>query len=204
MASFDWKSLVAGIAPVLGTALGGPMGGMAAKVIADKVLGKPDATDTEISAALSQGLTPEQIVALKQADNDFNLKMREMDIDVLKINQAGDLAYVADTSDARHTFGKDTNIFIMGVCILLTFAVLMGSVLTGCFLMMTGYFKVDPNVAAICAGLIGTVIGYVAANAQQVVGYFFGNSKGGTDQSNRIGQALTDSIKAAGSNQPNA
>jgi hypothetical protein len=195
--AFDWKSLVGGIAPVLGTALGGPLGGVAIKVIADKLLGNPDASETDVAAALSQGLTGEQVVALKAAENDFALKMKEMDIDVLKINQAGDLAYVGDTSDARKAFGGNENVFVLGVCILVSFAVLMGFVLGGCFLLMTGYFKVDPNVAAICAGLIGTVIGYVAANAQQVVSYFYGSSKSSKDSGDRIGQALTDSIKTA-------
>lgn len=195
--TFDWKSLVGGIAPVLGTALGGPLGGVAVKMIADKVLGNPSASETEVSAALSQGLTGEQVVALKQAENDFSIKMKEMDIDVLKVNQAGDLAYVADTADARKSFGGNENVFVLGCIILSGFAILMGFVLTGCFLLMTGYFKVDPNVAAICAGLIGTVIGYVAANAQQVVSYFYGSSKSSKDSGDRVGQALTDSIKAS-------
>ncbi len=196
---FDWKKLVGGLAPTLGTALGGPMAGMAIKVIADKLLGNPDATETEVSAALSKGLTGEQVLALKEAENAFTTRMRELDIDVMKINQAGELAYVADTASARATFGGNENVFVLGVCILVTFALLMGAVLTGCFLLMTGVFKVDPNVAAICSGLIGTVVGYVAANAQQVVSYFYGSSKGSKDSGERIGAAHTESIKAGAS-----
>jgi hypothetical protein len=199
MATFDWKKLVGGLAPTLGAALGGPMAGMAVKVIADAVLGKPDATEAEVSAALLNGnLTGEQIVALRSADKSFDVRMKELDIDIMKVNQTTELAYVTDTNDARKAFGGNENVFALGVVILVSFAVLMGSVLTGCFLMMTGYFKVDPNVAAICAGLIGTVIGYVAANAQQVVSYFYGSSKGSKEGAERIGSALTESIKQAG------
>lgn len=196
--SFDWKSLVSSLAPTIGAALGGPIGAMAVKAIADKVLGNPDATETEVAAALSQGLSGEQIVALKAADAAFVIRMRELDIDVLKVNQEADKAYIADTADARKSFSSNDNVFVLGVCILASFAILMGVVLVGCFLLMTGYFKVDPNVAAITCGLIGTVIGYVAANAQQVVSYFFGSSKGSKDNGERIGAALTASIKAAG------
>jgi hypothetical protein len=195
--AFDWKFLVSNLAPTLGAALGGPMAGMAVKVLADSLLGNSAATEMEVSAAL-QNLTGEQIAAIKAAEAAFAVRMRELDIDVLKINQAGDLALIADTADARKNFGGNENVFVLGVCILVTFAALMGSVLIGCFLMMTGYFRVDPNVAAICAGMIGTVVGYVAANAQQVVSYFYGSSKGSKDNGERIGAALTASIKASG------
>ncbi len=32
---FDWKSIVSSVAPVLGTALGGPLGGVAARAAMD-------------------------------------------------------------------------------------------------------------------------------------------------------------------------
>jgi len=195
---FDWKKLVGGIAPVLGTALGGPLAGVAIKAIAEQMLGNPDATESEVSTALAQGLSGEQVVALKQAEIAFDLEMQRLNIDVMKINQQTELAYVTDTNNARTAFAGNDNVYVLGVCILITFATLMGAVLTGCFLMMTGYFQVDPNIAAICSGMIGTVIGYVAANAQQVVSYFYGSSKGSKDNGERIGAALTASIKASG------
>ena len=199
MADFDWKKLVGGIAPVLGTALGGPPAGQAIAMLGQALGLGSDANETTVAAAVSTGkLSGEQIVAMQQAEQDFKLKMEGLRIDVLKINQAADGALIADTADARHTFGGNENVFVLGVCILVTFALLMGAVLTGCFLLMTGYFKVDPNVAAICSGLIGTVVGYVAANAQQVVSYFYGSSKGSKDSGQAMGAALTESIKQAG------
>ena len=198
MASFDWKALVGGIAPVLGTALLGPLGGTALSSLATALLGNPDATETQVAQALQKGLTGDQIVAMKQADNDFAARMKAMDIDVLRINQAADAALIADTSDARHVFGQKDNVFVMGCIILLGFALLMGFVLWGCFLLMTKKMEADPAMVAVCASLIGTVVGYVAANAQQVVSFFYGSSKGSKDSGDRIGQALTESIKQVG------
>jgi hypothetical protein len=43
---------------------------------------------------------------------------------------------------------------------------------------------------AIVSALIGTVVGYVAANAQQVVGYFFGSSKGSADKTDALAAAV--------------
>lgn len=59
------------IAPLIGTALGGPLGGAAASFIAGK-LGIPDATITAVTDVLNSGkMTPEQISGLKLAELDF-------------------------------------------------------------------------------------------------------------------------------------
>jgi hypothetical protein len=44
----------------------------------------------------------------------------------------------------------------------------------------------DESMKAIVSTLIGTVVGYVAANAQQVVGYFFGSGKGSADKTDAL------------------
>lgn len=72
----DWKAVVGKVAPWIGTALGGPLGGMAVAAIAD-ALGLDDKTESAIKAAIG-GATPEQLLAVKQADQDFALKMQEL------------------------------------------------------------------------------------------------------------------------------
>jgi hypothetical protein len=80
----DWKSIVKTVAPVLGTALGGPMAGAATKFIADKFLGNPDASEQEIAQALSNS-SPEQLIKLKEIDNTFALEMKRLDVDVYRL-----------------------------------------------------------------------------------------------------------------------
>jgi hypothetical protein len=159
------------------------------------------ATGDDITTAVANA-TPEQLTALRSREMDFKERMQAMGFEheheMRALDVAETKAYVADTASAREAFSKDDKVFWLGVCVLATFAALMFGVMVGCFLLMTGYFKVDPNVAAICSGLIGTVVGYVAANAQQVVSYNFGSSKGSKDNGDRIGQALTETIKQAG------
>ncbi len=159
------------------------------------------ATGDDITTAIANA-TPEQLAALRSREMDFKERMQAIGFEHEHEMRALDVeetkAYVADTASAREAFSKDDKVFWLGVCVLATFAALMFGVMFGCFLLMTGYFKVDPNVAAICSGLIGTVVGYVAANAQQVVSYNFGSSKGSKDNGDRIGQALTETIKQAG------
>jgi hypothetical protein len=81
------KNVVGAVAPTLGTALAGPMGGMAANMIAD-VLGVPN-TPKAIEKAV-QNATPEQMLELKKAEQAFELQMKELDVDVFQlINEVG-------------------------------------------------------------------------------------------------------------------
>ena len=77
--AFDWRALVKSVAPSIGTALGGPLGGVAGLALA-KVLGVPDANagDSDALAAAVQGATPDQLLALKKADQEFQLQMTKL------------------------------------------------------------------------------------------------------------------------------
>lgn len=72
----DWKNIVATVAPWIGTALGGPLGGMAVEAAAS-ALGLSDKTVDGLKAAVS-GMTPEQALSLKSADQAFALRMQEL------------------------------------------------------------------------------------------------------------------------------
>lgn len=102
MADFDWRKFVAGVAPALGAALGGPLAGAAVKMLAGAVLGDEGASEADVAAALASGqLSGEQVVAIKAAEQAFAVRMRELDIDVDKLNHAADEAVLRDVQDAR-------------------------------------------------------------------------------------------------------
>lgn len=91
----NWKDVISSVAPGLAGAFGGPLASAAVKVIADKVLGRPDASEVEVIEALSSGsLTGEQIVALKSAEQQFQLELAKIEADT-------DKAYLHDVQDAR-------------------------------------------------------------------------------------------------------
>ena len=98
--------------------------------------------------------------------------------------------YVDDVQDARKY--RDDKVFWLGVIVLGSFMTIMGLTLWGLYALMTKQFQIDPALIAAVFGLVGSIIGYFAANAQQVVGYFFGSSSG----SKQSGDAVRDSIKA--------
>jgi LytS/YehU family sensor histidine kinase len=111
--------------------------------------------------------------------------MKELDVDL-------DKSYIADTSDARHVFAENKGVFNLGIVILLTFAGVMVAVLFGSYQIMTGGITIkDVAIVATVSGLVGTVVGYVAANAQQVVSYFFGSSRGSADKTAAMATTIT-------------
>lgn len=92
--SFDWKQIVKSVAPILGTALGGPAAGAATKFLADKFLGNPNAGEQDLSQAILSA-TPDQLIKIKELDNDFALEMRGYDSDDYQTE-------VDDRKDARN------------------------------------------------------------------------------------------------------
>lgn len=76
--SFDWQSFVKKVAPFIGTALGGPLGGAAASALASALGGDPTKATPDELAKLVQSVTPEQLLALKQAEGDFAAKMQQL------------------------------------------------------------------------------------------------------------------------------
>lgn len=92
----DFKDIIKTVAPWIGTALGGPLGGMAVKAAAD-ALGLSDSTADAIKAAVS-GATPDQLLALKEADQNFQIQMQTLGFANIKDLEA---IAAADRDSAR-------------------------------------------------------------------------------------------------------
>src|SRR3982074_2436905 len=84
--SFDWKALIGTEAPVIGTALGGPLAGMAVKAVGDAI-GLQNPAQETVTTALSTA-TPDMLAKIKQADEDFAAKMEALGIDLERVQAA--------------------------------------------------------------------------------------------------------------------
>lgn len=173
MASFDWKGAVSKVAPWLGAALGGPLGGAAGKLIASALGGDATKATSDDLAKLVQNVTPEQLLALKQADQAFQLQLKQMDINEVKDLEA--LA-VQDRASARDREVKTGDSWTPRILA----AVVVAGFLSALFYVLSGRVQglKDPTVI----GLIGTLIGYVSAKADMVIAYYFGSSSGSRDK----------------------
>jgi len=147
------KNIVGAVAPTLGTALGGPMGGMATKMIAD-VLGVPN-NSKSIEKGLSEA-TPEQMLELKKSEQAFEIQMKELEVDVFAME-------TADIQDARGKFSKDWTARIMGIVIVGGF---MG------YIFLVTLQPPEQNSEA----LINLVLGYLGGLASAVISFYFGAS----------------------------
>ena len=189
----DWKATIRTVAPALATALGSPLLGTAVSVLSNLFFGKSDATEAEVQEYVNKGIPPDTIVKLREIDNKFKLDLEAAGLNLKKLEAETEQAYITDVQNARsfNSTGKGT--FWMGVCILITFAAVVGGVLWGCFALLTGGLPIsvtDPGIIAAVFGFIGTVVGYVASNAQQVVGFEFGSSRGSHTKSDSMAEAV--------------
>lgn len=80
----DWKAIVGTVAPTLATALGGPLAGLATKAIVEAVGLPADSSEEQVAAAIT-GATPDQLIAIKNADATFKVKMRELEVNLEEI-----------------------------------------------------------------------------------------------------------------------
>lgn len=178
----DWKDIVKTIAPTIGTLLGGPLAGTAVKVLGDKLLGDAGASEQQIAETITAGLDPEALAKLRDADNAFKIHMRELDIDVLKLDAGREQAAMDDTKDARRNNAANTHVFWLGLVVLTAFFLVAAAALAGAYYLLFGNVKVSEGVLAATFGLIGAVVGYFAGQAQQVVGFWFGSSLGSSQK----------------------
>ena len=164
----DWKKLLGTVAPLVGTALGGPLGGVAASFVADK-LGLSDKTVAAVTDAIKDGkLTPEQVSQLKMAEIDFQKFLKTNEIDLERV-------HAADRDSARKML-MSTSSYVPAA---LTFIVTFGyfTVLIG---MMLKMFEVaDSQVMLIMLGQLGTAWGVCIA-------FWMGTTKNSADKTNLL------------------
>ena len=160
------------ISPWIASALGGPLGGAAVTAAAD-ALGLSDKTESALKQALS-GVTPEQMLALKNADQTFQIRMQELGFAHI---QALEQIAFQDRDSARKresTVGDKTNRNLAYTIIAAFIAMAIGTLM--------GWAKADSVLA-------GTIIGYLSAKAEQVLSYYFGSTSGSAEKSRLLAQA---------------
>lgn len=158
--NMNWKELIRNIAPTIGASLGGPAAGLGIKYLADKFLGKPDATEQELADAVL-GATPEQLLTIKKLDADFKIQMRQLDIDVFKLE-------AQDRDSARKLATVN-----MVPHIVLTFLYTIGYFLV-LYFFMTGKVKVDSDIA----DTFNQIVGVLTAAQITIMAFWFGSSYG--------------------------
>jgi len=153
------KGVLATVAPVLATALGGPLAGVATRTLAQKWIGDDAAGAAEIEAALAAA-TPADLVTLKEIEATFEAEMKRAGVELEKI-----AASDRDSARKRQTSMKDWTPSVLGLAIILGFFAVLA------WIFRHGLPDSGGEVLLIMVGALGTM-------TSQVGNYFFGSSVG--------------------------
>lgn len=158
----DWLKQ---IAPTAATLLGGPLAGMAVEAIGN-ALGMSDATKESITDVLKSGtMTAEQTAALKQADANLKIKLRELDIDMEKV-------HAGDRASARDMAAKTGDVWTPRVIALIVF-------LVWC---LVNWKLFNGTISGDMRELVARALGTLDATLMAVIYYYFGSSAGSKEK----------------------
>lgn len=157
----DWKGIVNTVAPTIATALGGPMAGAAVKFLGGQFLGNEEATETEV-AQFVKDASPETLLQIKQADQEFALQMEKLGVDVFKIE--------ADDKKNARAEHKLSN---MPAILSVTLTVLVGAIIALLF-----YVEVPVGAKEVLYMLLGIVLKEWGNSMQ----YWFGTTRGSAEK----------------------
>jgi len=177
----DWKKVLTTVAPWIGAAATGgvpALVGMAAAQLGTAFGKDIEGTSDAIAQAVS-GATPEQMLALKAADNEFKTTMQRLGFEHV---QSLEKVAADDRSSARamHIAVRDLSTPVLSYLVVVAF---FGVI----YLVLTHSISVQAELRDVVMVLIGNL----AAAFTQVLNFRFGTSAGSKDK--------TDIIRTMGS-----
>lgn len=152
------KQVIATVAPLLGTAIGGPLGTVAGSLLAS-ALGVTPGDDKAAEAALLTA-SPETLLKMKQAELDFQAKMKELGISEEKLTYDD-----INSARVREETVKDSTPSV------LAYLITLGFFGTLAYLLIEGKPTLGGDVMLVMVGSLGTAWASVMA-------YYFGSSSG--------------------------
>ncbi len=172
------RRAIAGAAPQIAGALGGPLAGAAVGALARAIFGEEGASEAEIEAALRDA-TPEQMLAIRRADNEFRIALRRAAVEEARIH-AGD----RDSARRRQEAMNDWAPSVLGVLIIFGFFVVLAAMLTQ---------RLPEGAETEFSIMLGALATMTAA----VVNYFFGSSVGSREKTRLMTKPQDDALAAA-------
>jgi len=168
----NWLQTLAGVAPTIATALGGPFAGMAVSVIG-KAIGMAEPSQDKIAEIVSAG-NPETLLKLKQAEEDFQAHMKDLDIQEEQL-------LVKDTQDARGFWAnyiKAGKVNIAGGAL----AILAVASVAGVSYLIFTATSINDFVKGAAMLILGRFLGYL----DQIYNFEFGTTRTSRTQQETI------------------
>lgn len=169
----DWKDIVKNIAPIIGGTIGGPFGAVGMKFLAGKLLGDENASEADIEAAI-MGASPEVMLQIRQADNEFKTKMAELGF---KENEL----HVKDRDSARELAKVN-----MKPQVILSVLYTVGYIVV-LWVFMSG----EVSIAVGIKSEFNMVLGVLTAAQIQIMNFWFGSSAGSKQKTHNTAPNLS-------------
>ena len=163
-----WKQILGMVAPVAGSLLGGPLGGIAGKAIAVGLGLAEDASDAAIEKAVLAA-DPSQLAVLRQIDADLQRDLEQAEIDYKSLD-------VKDRASARAMaikIGAHAQ-YVLAAVVVVGFFSVLGAMI---FLEIPESSQQPINI------LLGALTGMML----QVGNFFFGSSAGSKRKTEMLG-----------------
>lgn len=168
----DWRNILSTVAPWIGAAATGgvpALVGMAASEVG-KAFGKDVKPTVDAIAAAISGATSEQMIALKQADQDFMVKMQQLGFEHI---QTLEKVAADDRASARtmHTSLRDLSTPILSFLVVAAF---FGAI----YMLLSRQIAVEDSMRDV----VFMMLGQLAAAFTQVLNFRFGTSAGSKEK----------------------
>ena len=163
---------IAGTAPKLAAALGGPLAGAVVETLSRAVFGEEAASEDALGEAL-QTAKPEQIAAVKKAEADFQAAIANAAVEQERI-AADDRASARTRQQAMHDWTPSA----IGAGIIIGFFVVLAAMVAG---------RLPPGSETEFSIMLGALATMTAA----VVNYFFGSSAGSKEKTRLLAQSAS-------------
>ncbi len=157
------KRAVARTAPKIAEQLGGPLAGAAVEALSRAIFGKEAVSEDAIAEAV-EGATPDQIIALRRADLEFQIALRQAAVEENRID-AADRA----SARSRQTTMGDWTPSILGAFVIAGFFLTLG-------VMVARQLPEGAETE------FSIMLGALATMTAAVVNYFFGSSAGSREK----------------------
>ena len=169
MSSSKLAAIISTLAPTISTALGSPFAGGAIKYLAGKFLGDENASIEDITKEISCA-SPERLSEIKRIDNEYQLKIKELEIDVLNLE-------VKDRNSARK-LARQTTLMPQALISVTYLIVFFASV----YFLFSGNLQVENSILTIATMLVGSM----GAGQTQILNFWFGSSSGSKEKNELI------------------
>lgn len=170
------KSILQTVSPILATALGSPIAGVAVSAISTALFGHSDATAGEIEGSLSN-MTPEIVLKLKEAENAYLIDHERLQLEEEKLpyeeraNARGREIAVKDNTPRNLAYAITIGFFI--------------------FLFTIIFVRIQPDMHDIVISLTSIL----STTFVGIIGYYFGTSTGSKSKDEIVAHLATQGTK---------